>query len=507
MTEDTIRLRKINETHMHIDTETGILYEMDSEFQFEIPNAKWNPKVQAKVWDGIIRQVDIYKRRTHVGLLQQIVKFAKDRDYDIVLEGDDWFSSDITPEQVHKFVLSLNLEKTKKAIKFATHQYIALFQCLKHRRHLIQSPTGSGKSAQIYSLIRFLTSRDKKALLLVPNVGLVSQMVSDFEEYSEANDFDAREECHLIYDGATKTSDKSIVISTWQSLQARYKVPKDFFEQFDAIIVDEVHMAKSTEISGIVEKCINAKYKLGFTGSLDKSKTHKQQLIALFGETTKVASTSELQDKGMLSDIRINALVLKYPLEVCRSIRTVVNNKKKLEYKNEAKFIAECEPRNRFIAKLACAIDGNTLILVNHVDTHGIPLYEEIVKRNSSDTFLVHGGIKSTEREEIRLKIQKLETSVTVATYGTMSTGTNIPNIHNLILAYPTKSYIRVIQSIGRGLRVADGKSYLTLFDLADDLKVKSKNNHTLNHFAERLKFYSEEGFTYSIKEIPIEFN
>jgi len=498
MTEK-VTLSKIDETWMKIDTsDSGIIYELAEHFKFEIPNLRFHPKVKAKIWDGIIRQVDVRRKRTYLGLATQMIEYCKSMEYDVELIGVNE-KTDATPEEVHKFVQSLNIHSRNEPIEVRDYQLLAIYQCLKDKRHIIQSPTGSGKSVQIYTIIRYLLEQDKRILLVVPNISLVNQMLSDFKDYSSEVEWSADDNVHLIFSGQTKETKKNVICSTWQSLQTKSKIPDEWFQQFDCVIVDEVHGAKSTELTAILEKCSNAQYKFGFTGSLDKCITHKQQIYALFGDTTKVATTRDLIDKGQLSDIKIKTFLLKYAPETKKAMHKSV-------YKKEMDFLVAHSRRNKFISKLALATTGNTLILFQYVDTHGKILYD-MIKELAPDreVHFIYGGVDGDDREEIRNLTESGENVIIVASVGTMAVGVNIRRLHNVIFASPTKSFIRVIQSIGRGLRVAKDKTHMKLFDVADDLRHAGRKNHTFNHYAERLKFYSEEQFPYTITEIEIE--
>lgn len=391
-------VKKINETWLRLDTELSVLHELEEAFQFYVPGYQHTPMFKNKVWDGKIRLVSAYKQKTYVGLYKQLEEFCAARGYEFVgYESDD---TDVTPESLVKYVQSIDLYSSGQSINFRDYQYTAIYKALKHRRHLIQSPTGSGKSAQIYSIVRYLEDQGLRILLLVPTVGLVSQMKSDFIDYSTENHWDVESNVHQIYAGQEKKTKKAVVLSTWQSLQAKSKIPNEWFEQFDVVICDEVHLAKSKELTGIIEKCINASYRLGFTGSLDKSQTHKQMLISLFGETTKVATTRALIDVGVLSNIKIKGIVYHYTPETSKAL-------KKAEYAKEMDFIVRHERRNNFIRNLALSLTGNTIVFFTVVEKHGQVLNDLITSKDPTrPVFYVHGGIPAEERESIRHKME-----------------------------------------------------------------------------------------------------
>ena len=168
-------------------------------------------------------------------------------------------------------------------------------------------------------------------------------------------------------------------------------------------------------------------------------------------------------------------------------------------------YIVQADKRNKYIRNLAAGLQGNTLCLFQYVEKHGKDLYEMIKeKANDKNVFYVHGGVDADEREKIREITEKSDGAIIVASYGTFSTGINIRNLHNIIFASPSKSRIRNLQSIGRGLRLKDNNSHATLYDISDDLTYNEKENYTLAHFRERINIYSEEDFDYEIHNVEL---
>ena len=289
----------------------------------------------------------------------------------------------------------------------------------------------------------------------------------------------------------------NIVVTTWQSI---YKQPAQWFNQFDVIFGDEAHQFKAKSLTTIMDKMPNIKYRIGTTGTIDNSKVNKLVLEGIFGPVYKVISTKELMDTNQVATLKITCLVLKYD-EITRKI---VN---KSSYQDEINYIVSHEKRNKFIRNLTLNCDGNTLLLFQFVEKHGKILYEMIKAKVQDDrkVFFVYGGTDTEAREATR-KVMELETNaIIIASFGVFSTGINIPSIENVIFASPSKSKIRNLQSIGRGLRLKEGKTHCNLYDISDDLHWKGWRNHTLNHFTERLKIYSEEKFNYKIVEVPLE--
>jgi superfamily II DNA or RNA helicase len=242
-----------------------------------------------------------------------------------------------------------------------------------------------------------------------------------------------------------------------------------------------------------MEKLEDCKYRFGFTGTLDGSLTNKITLEGLFGPVKQVTTTTDLMEKGHVADLKIKALILKYPQDVCKDAR-------KFSYQDEVDFLVRNEKRNKFIRNLSLSLKGNTLVLFQFVDKHGKQLYSMMKdKEPDRKIFFIHGGVDGEDREQVRGIVENESNAIIVASFGTYSTGINIRNLHNVVFASPSKSRIRVLQSIGRGLRIGDNKDNMTLYDIADDLKVGSHTNFTLQHFSERLNIYSSEGFTFKV--------
>ena len=484
---EKIEIYKKNEVHLKIDCERGTARELSDYFEFEVPGAKFMPSVRNKFWDGKIRLFNVNTHLIYVGLIQHLQRFAEERGYELVIHDGILDTLDVPVNELEKFI-------TEPDYTPREYQTRAVAHAIRNNRALVLSPTASGKSFIIYALLKYYLASDvKRALVIVPTTSLVSQMNSDFLSYSRGQ-FDYT---HLIMAGQAKTSDSAkVFISTWQSI---YKMPRTYFDQFDLIIGDEAHLFKANSLTSILEKMPNCKYRFGFTGTLDGTQTNKLVLEGLFGPVMKVVQTKELIDEGHLADFRIKALVLKYSPEVCKQYH-------KAKYQEEMDFLVSNASRNNFIKNLTLTRKGNTLLLFQMVEKHGKILYD-LIKAEAGDdrhVFFVHGGVNAEEREEVRRITEGERSAIIIASYGTFSTGVNIRNLHNVIFGSPSKSRIRNLQSIGRGLRKGDNKSSATLYDIADDLCHNKSCNHTLKHFAVRIKMYNEEEFEYKIYNIKL---
>jgi len=498
---DLIKVRKKNHAFLDIECEPSVANELCDFFTFFVPGYKFMPSYKNKMWDGKIRLYDTRKKELYAGLFKYVQEFAnaEGRDYRIELEHDTYYGLPGVEHDVDmSFIKDLTLSAQGKPIEPRDYQLQAIEYGLKEKSAMLISPTASGKSLVIYSLLRYiLEDTDKKILIIVPTTSLVEQMYNDFADYSQYDDgFDVKSMCHRVYSGRPKMSEERVMISTWQSI---YKLQGSFFEQFGAVFGDEAHNFKAKSLTSILSKCREAEYRFGTTGTLDGTQTHKLVLEGLFGPAFYVTTTKKLMDEGSLSDLDISVLLMKHNEEVRRKFG-------KKTYQEEIDYIVTYEKRNQFISNLALDQDGNTLVLFQYVEKHGKPLYNLIADKahKRRKIFYVSGETGVDTREEIRRITETQKNAIIVASLGTFSTGINIRNLHNIIFASPSKSQIRILQSIGRGLRKSEDGRKTKLYDLADDLHWKSRKNFTLNHAAERIKIYTKEKFRYKIYEIDI---
>ena len=480
-------ISKSNEVFLKINTEPHIEYELRDHFKFEVPNAKFMPQYRGRNWNGEIHLYDMRSKQIYVGLLDKIVNFCTQYGYTYQFENNKFYGTpyeendNISYEGVKDYMHSICAHSPRK------YQVEGVYGALKHNRKLLISPTASGKSLMIYSLVRYYVDRGQKILLVVPTTSLVEQMYKDFLDYG----WDAESYCHKIYSGREKSNDAPVTITTWQSV---YKLEKSFFEGYDAVIGDEAHLFKSKSLISIMTNLHHAKYRFGFTGTLDGTQTHKWVLEGLFGPSYKVTQTKKLIDQGHLATLDIQCVVLKH------------KPKKFDTYEDEIQYLIQHESRNNFISNLACDLDGNTLVLFTRVEAHGAVLNELINNkvREGRKVFFVHGGIATSEREQVREITEREDNAIIVASFGTFSTGINIKRLHNVIFASPSKSRIRNLQSIGRVLRKGGDKVKARLYDIADDATHMSRKNYTLNHFIERVKTYVSEEFNYNIVSVDL---
>ena len=488
----SVKIVHFNDVFVKILTEKSIERELYDHFSFMADGFKFHPKFRAKIWDGRIHLYSLRNKTIYRGLVSEIIQFCEERGYDVDYLGEN-IDEKITIEDLENFFQEFKLKVTPR-----DYQKQAIFDSIKYGRRVILSPTASGKSLIIYSILRIL---GVKTLLIVPRINLVTQMYTDFQDYSVDDDeWDVEEKCSKIMAGAAKENLNEIVISTWQSI---HNLKKDWYDrqEFGLVIVDEVHGAKANSLKKVMENLSNTKYRIGLTGTLDDIQVHEWTIKGLFGDVSSVVETHELIKKGTIAKLKIDCLFLKYKKETCAHVCALG------DYHKEMEFITAHERRNKLIVNLALSTKGNTLVLYNYVDKHGKILQELFDKYCKGKlVFFIHGKIKDEEREEIRQKVEKSENGcIILASYGTYSTGVNIVNLHNIILAHPIKGKIRLLQSIGRGLRKNENKESCNLYDIADDFRYKKKKNYTYFFMIERLRIYVKARFPYKIREIGIE--
>lgn len=496
---EAIRVRRLNHANLHVECDFGQAAEIKEFFSFFVPGYQWMPAFKRRIWDGKIRLFDTNTGELPAGLIHHLVKYIESRGYNYELVktkyGTPLEEQRPDPKEVVQFIKTLNLPFDPR-----DYQFIAIMEALHRTRGILLSPTGSGKSLIIYVLAQYwlqmLTDglrypEGGKVLVIVPTTSLVEQMHNDFVQYGCSE-----KAIHRIYSGKDKTFSQAICISTWQSI---YKLPKDWYQQFGMVVGDECHGFKSKSLMNIMNKATEAKYRYGTTGTLDGTQTHELVLQGLFGKTFKVTTTKKLQDSGTLAQLNINRLVLDYPSEARRECE-------QKSYQDEIEYIVTNEKRNRLIRNLAIDQKGNSLVLFNFVEKHGKPLFDLIQDKadESRKVFFVSGSVATSDREAIRGIVEKQKNAIIVASLGTFSTGINIRNLHNIIFASPSKSQIRVLQSIGRGLRKSDNEEPTTLFDVIDNISTDNRKNFAWLHGEERLRIYHNQQFNHKTYKVPL---
>ena len=469
---ETVRVEKLDEVFMRVHCDDGLARDLYDFFSFTVPGAKFMPSYKNRYWDGKVRLFSIKTNKIYIGLLPYVDEFCRERGFNF--EGIQDVIGEKNTEKLGPETETW-LQDLKLPFEPRDYQLDAFNTTIKYGRQLLLSPTASGKSLIIYLLARYY---NKKTIIIVPTTSLVEQMAKDFIDYGYDEDI-----CK-IYSGQP-VFDAPITITTWQSFA---KAPKDVMQSFDVVVGDEAHLFKAQTLKGILEKMKTTAIRIGTTGTLDGSECHRLQLEGMFGPVKKVITSSQLMEEGTIAQISIQCVILRH------------TKQKKMTYQEEMDYLCSNEERNKFITNLVSSLKGNTLVLFQYVEKHGEVLYPMLDGR-VKDLHYVYGGTDTEDRETVRELVEKSNDSVILASYGTFSTGINIKKIDNVVFASPSKSKIRNLQSIGRGLRKTDGKDSMRLFDISDDLQC---DNFTLRHLKERINTYNEENFPYELKQFDL---
>jgi superfamily II DNA or RNA helicase len=461
-------------------SDDGIEQELSDHFSFQVNNYKFMPAYKAGRWDGYIRLFDRRTKLIYAGLVHEIEKFCEKHNYDLEMDHSMFAENEISEKEALEHVKYLDLPFEPR-----DYQMEAFIDAIRKKRRTIISPTGSGKSLIAYLIATYL---NLKTLIIVPRTDLVHQLSNDFKDYGYQDDM------HLIYSGKDKESDCLFNFTTWQSV---YKMPKKWFEQFDCVIVDETHGAKSQSITRILTNLSECEYRYGLTGTLDGQEINKLVIEGLLGPVRYAAKTHELIENEHLAAFKIKCIVLHYSDEIKQKLYNS-------PYQDEIDFLIGYEPRNNFLRNLALSLKGNTVTLCRYVEKHGDILHDKISKANDEETYYFYGGVDAEVRSSWRKAIEENDNAQIIATIGSFAVGTNIKSLKNIIFASPSKARINTLQAIGRVLRLHEGKDTAVLYDIADNLEWNKKRNYTINHFVERLKIYKQEKLPFKIYNVRI---
>ena len=486
-----VHLKFIDRVHIKILSEASTIMELADAFTWKADGYKFNPKYKARLWDGNISLINRMSGTCYAGLAQRIKKFCDARGYSFSFD-DELLYDNVSEHELKEFIASLNIpEKYQQR----DYQFDSILKCLRSTRRTLVSPTSSGKSFMIYVIMRWYQQFGHKGLIIVPTIGLVTQMESDFRDYGYTG------KIHTSIGGLLKSDniDADLVITTWQSLNnGKTKMPKPWYQQFGAVFGDEAHGAKATSLIQILSSLQNCRYRFGTTGTLDGNPLNEATIEGLFGPKYQAVSTKQLMEQGYVAKLKIKCIVLKHSDENSKNLRGKT-------YAEEIDYLVSSTDRNRFIKNLTLSLKGNKLVFFRIVD-HGKTLHDIITGSTDHNVFYIDGSVSGDNREAIRKAIEEEESAILIASLGTTSTGVSINRLHHMIAASPSKSKIKVLQSIGRMLRLHEEKQEhgAVLYDIVDDLSYKAHQNFTLKHFLERTKIYDAEQFDYEIYNVRL---
>lgn len=489
-------------SHVFIECEDSVFFELKDYFSFEADGYKFNPKYKYGQWDGRIRLLD-NNRMLPYGLASYIKKFADNMGYKVWIDPNVLQPTELSKEEFDQWLSSKEIYSGNTIIKPHWYQEAAVYEGLVHRRRILNLPTSAGKSLIQCLLARYyLEHYQGKVLILVPTTALVDQMINDFVDYR----LFPRGAMLGIRGGTQRDSDALIYVSTWQTA---VKQSKEWFAQFGMLMNDECHLATGKSISTIIGGMNDCPYKFGLSGSLKDGKANVMQYIGLFGEIYKPVSTSQLMEDGQVTDLKINSIFLRYP----DNITTAMKGK---TYQEEIKFIQKAKKRNKWVAQLSTKLAArkeNVFLMFKNAE-HGKELFQMVKDLDHEKVYFVNGEVNTETRNALKEMAENNSGIIVVASYGVFSTGISVKNLHHVIFAHPVKSKIIVLQTIGRVLRKHGTKSIATVWDICDDLGVKPKSanakkkyvhlNYALKHALERIQRYAEEKFNYVMKTIEL---
>jgi len=481
-------IEKVNSSCVHLVCEDGLSHRFYNVFSAYAPGYRFNPRFKLHVWDGKVRCYNPITQILPIGLLNNLLIWCDQHKIEYSMQGfDKPLRDNIDKAELEKQMNSY----ITAGFQARDYQVNAVHAALTNRRGILLSCTGSGKSLMIYTFLRYLLDNKDvhRAILIVPSVSLVEQMFSDFRDYGWD---DLEDHVEMLYSGKKPTFKKEILISTWQSLE---KEDPEFFEVYDACVVDECHQAKCNVVTRLLKLMHNAEYKIGTSGTLPTEISEQLQINSVIGNVLFELKSCELIARGYLTKLNIAAIFLKYPL-------SFIEENKERTYQEEVKMVEEYPNRNKvlnFIIDHTSPMN-NMLILVNH--RNHLKDVEDYLHKNYPEkkVSIITGDVKAKVREEIRVGIEDEDGTILLATYQTMSTGVNIPKLHAIMLFSNSKSRIKVLQSIGRGLRKHNSKNKVIIYDIVDDLSYKKRTgriakNYCMQHFDERSSYYIEQEF------------
>lgn len=492
----TLFIEKENSSFLKLKTsDEGIIRHIKDEFTFDIPNYKFTKAYKSgKTWNG---KINLLKRNNllYSGLLGVLKEFLKKNRYEFVDNFSEKNPDIVSLETVknHISFLKLNYEPRDYQIAY-------VHSILNQKNGIIVSPTSSGKTLTLFIFLTFILKHNKakKLLILVPSISLIQQMIDDFISYTSSDSIKSffKNQVHLQLDGVDKFSEKKVTISCWQSA---INLPSEYLKMFDFVCADEVHSMSKTSGQSILESCINSNYRIGLTGTLQETTLDLLVLEGLFGQPLRFVTTKELMDRNEIAKLRIKNIILPYSKNLSKTIS-------KLNFQQEYEFIISLNSRMKILIDLISSLEENTLVLFTRIEKHGEIIFNNLLERELDKKILfLSGKNNAKEREEVRQITENNKNVIIIGSYGVISQGVSIKNIHNIIFSSPYKAKIKILQSIGRGLRLHPEKKFCTIYDLVDYAKYKGRQNYFLSHFLSRFELYQTEQFFAENIKFPFE--
>lgn len=489
---NAITAEYIDRLTVKLDGDRDVLYSIQQALSYFAKDYAHMPLYKRGIWDGKVYLFKVSNCLCPSGLLGTLKELQTRLDFELVVTPGPY--SEVIPFDVDFF-----LERITPLSQFEimTHQLGSVEEVLTNNRRLVLSPTSSGKSLIQYLCARYVIEKHRqRVLIIVPNKSLVVQMREDFTEYA-TDDWGGEKDIHAIYAEQEIWTSHDVVVSTYQTA---VKLAPEWYAQFGAIFIDEAHGATSKSVTTIIDSTKHMLFHAGFTGTLNGTYMHEMEMKARFGDVTKLVTTRELMDMGIVSKLIIHALHLNHNDEAMKLAA-------KWKYPDEVDYLITNDSRNVFLANLATTMSDKNVMVLFHRTEHGQALkklIEERIEGTGKTLLYVDGNVSIEARKPMRAFMESSDGCILLASYGTSSVGLSIKNIHFMVLGHPFKDRIRVLQTIGRILRLAPGKLLATVVDVGDYLAGKRKSkNHTYEHFLARLELYQNEGFDYEVITIP----
>lgn len=497
-----------------------------------IPNFFFHPLVKSKRWDGYIEFCDKHHRFS-VGLWGEVAAICEEFGYEFNLTGLEKIVDYSFDEE--KFNTWVDNFFKEYSIKPRDYQIEAAYKILKWRRSVSEIATSAGKTLIMYIVFAYLLSEEKiigpyeqkyldedgknqvrntrhRMLIIVPNVSLILQTYEKFLEYSENKNL-LNFKIQTLGGGSPKIeADVDIIIGTFQTLS---KMDPVFFEQISVVCVDEAHYTNTVSIKNVLKNCDNAHIRTGLSGTMKQDGSANALTIqALLGPMVNKISANYLFKRGFATPINIRMVYMNYLSEDLRGKLKALHKKKKeiggsKLLSVESDLIRASEERLKYIVDFVLFAKTNSLVLFRDVQgKYGRKIYDDLkaVVDNDTEVYYVDGSVNKNIREEYRLKMNKTDKRrIMVASYATFSTGIDINNLYNIFLVESYKSEVFIKQSIGRGMRLMQGKEFVNVIDLIDDFSIGRFQNYTLKHSIDREEIYKQEKYKY--KKVYVDFD
>lgn len=474
----------------------------------KIHNWYFHPLVKKKIWDGNICFVEKKGAfwKVPIGLWREVLEIGKEFNIDIEIEGlSELLLSDLTLEDFQSWVDDFFSDKE---IEPRDYQVEAAWKIVKYRYSVSEIATSSGKTLISFMIFAYLKQMGliRKFMVIVPNTNLVFQGNDDFIDYG-IDDLGVK--IQQIGGGSKLREGCDLIIGTFQSL---VKKDKEFFEDVDAVFVDEAHHTNSMSIKKIVSKCMHCGWRFGLTGTLTKRGSADHLTIQQFlGPVIVEISPDFLFKNKHATPVEIKVVMLDWLDDSVKDkLANLKANSQNLEgnelYNIERKLVIESEKRLHYIVDFIGRTSKNSLVLFQSVkDEYGKQIWNRLRDiTNNKEVFYVDGDTDESLREEYKNRMSSGENKVLVATYGTFSTGISINNLHNIFLVESYKSEVLIKQSLGRGMRKMEGKEKVNVIDFVDDFSTPKYKNYLVKHGEARIQIYKNENFRYKIFKVKL---